>query len=291
VRSFFSACVNYFSKTVSAKIFIIVSLQKEKNYKMKKVITAIFILTTVLVNAQTKKDIESIKSFCGCYSIDFKYAETFATDTAYKLAKPYLAKATELTILVEESKNKIVLQHLLQINDTTIIKHWREDWTYENPFLLNYNHSFNWTKVKLNDNTSKGRWSQLVFEVDDAPRFMGSASWVYVDGKAYWQSNTDAPLPRREYTKRSDYNVLNRTNTYWLGNNGWMHEQDNKKIIRKDGAVDSLLVMEKGYNIYKKVNDSKCEAAKKWWLANKEKYVAIRKEWDDKIATNTTIKF
>ncbi len=257
---------------------------------MKKIVITVCFLATLIVNAQQKKDVESIKKFCGCFTIDFKYAETFVTDTNYKIVKPYITKATEWTEVVEETDNKIVLQHLLQINDSTIIKHWREDWTYQNTELFNYQHSFKWKKNRATSTTVKGQWSQMVFEVDDAPRFMGTATWIYADGKAYWQNTTDAPLPRREYTKRSDYNVLNRTNIYWLSKDGWIHEQDNKKIIRKDGIADSLLVMEKGYNIYKKVDNEKCVAAKNWWQVNKEKYVAVRKEWDKKLATSTEIK-
>jgi hypothetical protein len=53
-------------------------------------------------------------------------------------------------------------------------------------------------------------------------------------------------------------------------NNGWIHDQDNDKIIRNENESDYLLAQEKGYNTYTKVEDSKCEAAQKWWAANKD---------------------
>jgi len=257
---------------------------------MKRTLTTLLILVTTVVYAQSEKDVESIKSFCGCFDVDFKYAEIFRSDSNYKLTKPYLAKATEWVEIIEEQKNKLVLQHLLVINDSTIIKHWREDWIYQNTSLLNYKQSFTWQKASLDPQSVKGQWTQSVWEVSDEPRYQGSATWIHADGKNYWQNTTDAPLPRREYTQRSDYNVLNRTNTLWITANGWTHEQDNKKIIRKEGNADSLLVMEKGYNIYVKTSDAKCASAKKWWRDNKQNFAKVRKEWDDKIASSTEIK-
>lgn len=251
---------------------------------MKRILIAILLLTTAATYAQPKQDVESIKSLCGCYQIDFKYAETFPADTNYKIRKPYVAKGTEWVEMIEEKPGKFVMQHLLVINDTTIIKHWREDWIYENTNLLAFEKSATWKKITLPKSAVKGQWTQTVWEVDDAPRYQGTATWIHADGKSFWSNNTDAPLPRREYSIRSDYNVLNRTNTITITKDGWMHEQDNQKIIRKDGEADKLLVQEKGYNIYHKIADDKCSGAKKWWQKNREQWVAIRKEWDEKIA-------
>jgi hypothetical protein len=251
---------------------------------MKRILAAVLILTSTQAFAQPAKDVESIKSLCGCYQIDFKYAETFSPDSTYKTHKPYVAKGTEWVQMIEETPGKMVMQHLLVISDTQIIKHWREDWTFENTNLLAFNKSASWNKISLPKSSVKGQWTQTVWEVDDAPRYQGTASWIHADGKDLWVNNTDAPLPRREYSIRSDYNVLNRTNNISITKDGWMHEQDNKKIIRTDGQADKLLVEEKGYNIYHKVDDSKCTGAKKWWEANKVKWTVVRKEWDAKIA-------
>ena len=241
-------------------------------------------MASIMTYAQPKKDVESIKSLCGCYDIDFKYAETFKTDSNYKLAKPYIAHGREWVEIIDEKDGKYVIQHLLVLNDTMIVKHWREDWTFENTSLLQFEKSGAWKKVSLPVNQVKNQWTQSVWEVDDAPRYQASATWIHADGKDYWKSNTDAPLPCREYSIRRDYNVMNRTNTITITKDGWMHEQDNGKIIRKDGAADQLLVEEKGYNIYHKTSDGKCGAAKKWWAVNQKEWVALRKEWDEKIA-------
>ena len=115
-----------------------------------------------------------------------------------------------------------------------------------------------WTYTKKPKSEVKGQWTQKVFQVDDSPRYEGSATWVHVDGKSYWENTTTAPLPRREYTQRSDYNVTMRGNRHEITDFGWIHDQDNEKIVRKEGAEDVVIAKEKGYNVYKKVDDSKC---------------------------------
>ncbi len=226
------------------------------------------------------KDIQAIKEMSGCYSITFEYAETFHTDTSYQIHKPYKAEAAaEWIFVAAEDKNRIVLQHILVARDTIVIKHWRQDWLYENKDIYSFHKNRTWKYRNLDENKIAGQWTQKVFQVDDSPRYEGSSSWVHVDGKHYWENTTDAPLPRREYTKRSDYNVMRRTNRHEIKTDGWIHEQDNLKIIRA-GEKDSVLVAEKGLNTYTRIEDEKCEAAVKWWDENKFYWTIVRSQWD-----------
>ena len=101
----------------------------------------------------------------------------------------------------------------------------------------------------------KGQWTQKVYQVDDSPRYEGSASWIHRDGKSYWENTTPAPLPRREFSKRSDYNVTMRGNRHEITSDGWVHDQDNKKIQKEDDS-QFVLAHEKGYSTYTKVPDS-----------------------------------
>src|SRR5690606_10284664 len=98
--------------------------------------------------------------------------------------------------------------------------------------------------------------------------------------KLYWESETFAPLPRREFTKRSDYNVLMRTNRHQITDYGHVHDLDDAKVIRT-AEKDSILVWEKGRNMYTKVDDSRCLAAVNWWNANRGYWVDVRAVWDD----------
>lgn len=228
-----------------------------------------------------EKDIAAIKDMCGCYEVDFQYAETFAPDIAYEKAYNYTAKALELAIPLVIEDDFISIQHLLVVNDTMIIKHWRQDWIYEGEERYEYVENDQWNYVKMPEEQVKGQWTQEVFHVDDSPRYSGSATWVHVDGKNFWEDEADAPLPRREYSHRDDYNVMLRGNRIEITDFGWVHEQDNKKIIRKTGKEDVLLAQEKGINTYTKVADTKCQAAKKWWKENKEFWGDVRDKWSE----------
>ncbi len=230
--------------------------------------------------AQSTEEKQAVKSLCGCFEVEFKYAETFASDTAYRFHPRYHASGLEWVVAEESSGEKWVLQHLLVIDDTTVIKHWREDWEFEKQDLWSFNYDATWTHSTFEKQQTKGLWTQTVWEVDDGPRYQGSGRWVHSNGKYYWENTTDAPLPRREYTKRNDYNVMKRTNRIIITDTGWVHEQDNEKIIRRDSLPDVSIVGEKGYNIYRRTDESKCKQASAWWQQHKQFWSAIRQGWE-----------
>ncbi len=242
-----------------------------------------------------EKDINAIKSMCGCYEVGFNFAETFnyADDSTYLPSKVKHASGLEWVQLVEEDDDFLSLQHLLIVGPDTnqmIIKHWRQDWAYENQKLYVYDHDNQWTYVEKPADEVDGQWTQKVFQVDDSPRYEGTASWVHIDGRSYWENTTDAPLPRREYTQRSDYNVTIRSNRHEITEDGWIHDQDNMKVMREEGAEDKILAEEKGFNVYKKVDDSKCKAAQDWWKENDELWARVRAVWNEIYAQNKDLK-
>ena len=255
-----------------------------------------FITISFFAQDQTKEmDKNAIRSMCGCFDVGFHFAETFSysEDTNYMPSKIKHAGALEFAQLVEETEDKVVIQHLLIVGSEEspyIIKHWRQDWIYENNDFYMFNHDNKWTYKNINDNNVKGQWTQKVYQVDDSPRYEGTASWVHVDGKHYWENTTDAPLPRREYTKRSDYNVTIRTNRHEIVNKGWVHDQDNKKIIRETGKEDIILAEEKGINNYDRVDESKCKAAAEWWQENKDFWKQVRISWDEIYGLNKNLE-
>ena len=247
-------------------------------------LSAVMALTCSLAFSQDKKqqDIKSIKSMCGCYEVKFNFAETFqyAKDSAtYKPSQTKHESALEWVELVEDTPNKISMQHLLIVSDDMIIKHWRQDWLFENTDLYLFDKNTSWKYKKLDKKAVKGQWTQKVYQVDDSPRYEGSATWVHVDGQDYWANVTDAPLPRREHTKRNDYNVLKRRNIHEITSTGWNHEQDNQKLIRDDSGKDVLLAEEKGMDVYTKVADIKCLAGQKWWKENNALWKNVRDKW------------
>ena len=254
--------------------------------KQLELLTTLILTLSVSVNAQNKKqkDINAIKDMCGCFEVTFNFAETFSysQDSLYKPSKTYQTGGLEWAQLVIDEKNKISIQHILQVGnpaDPMIVKHWRQDWLYQNRDLYVYDGDNNWTFEQKAKNDVKGQWTQKVFQVDDSPRYEGSGTWIHVDGKSYWENTTSAPLPRREYTKRSDYNITMRGNRHEITDFGWVHDQDNQKIIREAGKDDVIIADEKGYNLYKKVDDSRCQVAQDWWKEHYNKWEIVRNKW------------
>lgn len=261
---------------------------------MKKTFFASLLLVVIgyqgiAQNNKKQQDIKAIKDMCGCYKVNFKYTETFAPEIDYEKHLDYTSGALEWAELIEDSDNKLSIQHILLVGKERVIKHWRQDWEYENQRVFHYDKDNKWVFSNLSKETVKGQWTQKVFQVDDSPRYSGSSTWIHADGKHYWENKSDSPLPRREYSKRSDYNVLSRGNRQEITKNGWLHEQDNDKIIREDGKEDVLLAQEKGYNTYVKVPDAQCKAAMDWWAKNNEFWAKARTAWDKKYKKDDVI--
>ena len=257
---------------------------------------SIALLLTSSIYSQNKKkmDKDAIKKMCGCFEVTFNFAETFkySLDDEYIPSKNYTTYGLEWAQLVKDSKNNIIIQHILLVGNPSkpyVMKHWRQDWLYENKDFYIYDSNNKWTYKKKNKSEEKGKWTQKVYQVDDSPRYEGSASWIHIDGKSFWENTTSAPLPRREYTKRNDYNVLLRGNRQEITKKGWVHDQDNFKIIREKGKKDEIIAMEKGINNYLRVNEKKCQEAKEWWEKNSKKWSHVRNSWNKVFSQNKDI--
>ncbi len=255
----------------------------------KAIFTTVFIQFFMLaLSAQTEAERNAIKQFCGCYEVEFEYAETFAREEEYQLKKPYTAEALELLLLDEETPGKLVIQNILVMGDTFFIKHWRQDWRYQPTTSFVFTGKKQWATTQLDPAKVKGRWSQEIFEVDDTPRYAGVAAWHFDDGKASWSNTCDAPLPRREYTTREDYHILRRQNRLAFEEWGWMHEQDNQKIALDSTGGRHVIVEEKGHNAYRRTDPARCEAAKKWWEGQRWFWTQARTVWDEFLTTAGT---
>lgn len=256
---------------------------------MKRLLN-IALAAVIALPATAQNGKENINNLCGCFEVTFKYAETFSPDKDYKFHdRENMQGITELALPIVNTDKRVVIQHLLIVGNDMIVKHWREDWTYENPVQWIYKGDKVWEKTTLNKADVKGKWSQSVWEVTDAPRYQGSAPWQVVNGHTIWENTTDAPLPRREYTHRSDYNILQRTNRLVINKNGYDHIQDNLKVLRANGT-DKVLAEEKGKNLYEKADASDCEAATNYWKEHSGFWIALQQEWDKILNTKTSLK-
>lgn len=241
---------------------------------------------------QSAKNLERklIKSMAGNYRVTFKFAETFSPIKDYAYHDRHFSQAKEVAFIIEESENRIAIQHILFVGDHQI-KHWRQDWLYENQTLLTLIKDHKWKKTILPPEEAKGTWTQKVYQVDDCPRYQGYGTWVHVDGRHYWESTADAALPRREISTaaRSDYNVLRRHSRIEIfSDGGWIIEQDNEKIHRHKNDEESLICMEKGLERFtpKSYDASKIMT---WWKKQEAFWRQVRELWLGFIDTQDTI--
>jgi len=264
------------------------------NMKIKHFFKYLVVISTILsVNAgltiDLNKDKESIKAMTGCYEIVFQSSETFAYDRDYEHYPRYRSGALEWIFVDEEDDKKINLQHLLVIHGTNhIVKHWRQQWEYEAKNVLDFGGFSNWTNKKVAD--ANGSWVQRVYQVDDSPRYECSAPWIHTSKKSYWECDANAPLPRREFSVRDDYNILMRGNRHELTPYGHVHDQNNIKISKSAEGVETKLAMEKSYNTYKKVDNARCMPAIKWWKKHNGFWHDAQDVWEEVLYSRNEIK-
>ncbi|KRD34269.1 hypothetical protein ASE35_11145 [Lysobacter sp. Root916] len=232
--------------------------------------------------ADTARDRASILAMQGEYIVDFAFDETVLLRPGYERAPAMRSGGNETVIVVEDSPTRIVLQHILVDGKSGhVTKHWRQDWTYEAPTRFEFSADQTWQVRAIPAELNRGAWTQCVFEVSDAPRYCGTGRWEYRNGIATWTSDLSwRPLPRREYTKRSDYNAVSAINRHTLTPGGWTHEQFNTKVLRKPDGSQVELAREFGFNDYQKTRDVDFKPAYRYWDATRGYWAKVRQRWD-----------
>jgi hypothetical protein len=232
-----------------------------------------------------QRDQRAILAMVGSYDIEFDFAETEVLAPGYQKHPAHKSYATELVIPIENTPGRVSLQHILQLGESsnaTIVKHWRQDWVFEDPEIFEFRGRETWEKRTLTPAAVQCTWSQAVFGVEDAPRYDGFGRWTHDAGGSVWESGeTWRPLPRREYTTRNDYDVLVALNRHRITKDGWEHEQDNTKLVLEPRH---LLVRERGVNRYSHTTPADTRAAAAYWQATAPFWQAVRKEWAQVLA-------
>lgn len=114
-----------------------------------------------------------------------------------------------------------------------------------------------------------GKWAQIVYQVDDSPRYAAVSEWKHENGISSWTSPPSLrPLPRRDMTTREDYQGMLAINRHALTPKGWVHEQDNTKLILTE-KMPKALVREVGINTYTRVEDFSIAIAENYWSGTK----------------------
>jgi hypothetical protein len=248
-------------------------------------------ITTALADENTPLlDSNSIRTQAGCYEVTYQFTETLLMDSNYPFRSvPYNAKGTEWIDLDEtNNEQEIILQHILLIPGG-VIKHWSHKWVKNPEFLFEFQGQNRWAKKHFSPSASRGKWAQEVYQVDGSPRYGCAAPWVHWDNHHYWECQTWSPLPRREFTKRNDYDILDRRNRHEIYSWGWSHEQNNLKIKLEQNDPVSI-AKEIGQDTYLRVADSRCEPARKWWQENKQIWNEIHHVWKDVYSSRDQIE-
>ncbi len=232
--------------------------------------------------AHIARDHDVILRMQGEYTVDFAFDETVLLQPGYERAPAMRSGGNELVVVVEDTPNRIVLQHLLvDAKSGHVTKHWRQDWTYEAPTRFEFSADQTWRVRAIPAAIKQGAWTQCVYEVSDAPRYCGTGKWSYDNGVPTWTSDLSwRPLPRREYTKRSDYNALAVVNRHTLTPNGWTHEQFNTKVQREADGTQREIAREFGFNDYIKTTEVDFTPARDYWTATAGYWAKVRRHWD-----------
>ncbi|MDX1561604.1 MAG: DUF6607 family protein, partial [Gammaproteobacteria bacterium] len=240
-----------------------------------------------------ERDRRAILAMAGDYRTSFDFLETVGFTPGFEPAQPYQSWATETIDVIEDSGDKISLQHVIVmffVNDDGAVegpvvqKHWRQDWVYQDESIHAYAGDGTWRERRLAAEEVAGRWSQAVYQVDDSPRYEALGDWVHEGNYSAWTSDeTWRPLPRRESSARSDYDVLIGTNRHTITPTGWVHEEENRKTVLEGAGVlaaeTPFLARELGVNRYERIVDFDFSARDDYWQATAPFWADVRAEW------------
>ncbi len=229
-------------------------------------------------------DRRAILAMAGEFEVSFNFEETVQLAPGYARKPDQHSGAREWVVVVQDDEAGIVLQHVLQVG-AAVVKHWRQDWRYEQPLHWEYRGLGEFAGKQREATLVPGTWTQYAYDVNDAPRYAGSGRWNHRYGVSTWTSDrTWRPLPRRDYSKRSDYQLINAENRHTITPNGWTHEQDNTKTQRAAGSRDRTLVREFGFNEYRRVSGADFGKAKDYWRNTADFWAAVRSRWSAELA-------
>lgn len=244
--------------------------------------------------SDTERDRRAILAMAGGYRTSFEFIETIGFTPYYKPKRPYQAWGTEYVYVITNEPNFISLQHIIvmrfvtkenNVSNAFVVKHWRQDWQFEDTSLHFYVGDNTWKRGKLTKEEVAGKWSQSVFQTDDSPRYASVGKWEHHADFSSWKSaNTWRPLPRREYSVRDDYHILSGTNRHTITPTGWVHEQDNLKLVLEEKGYTSnkkhYLAREAGLNRYERISEFDFAEGDKYWDLTKPFWTNVREAWE-----------
>jgi hypothetical protein len=239
-----------------------------------------------------EKDRRAILAMAGPYRTSFDFIETVGFTEGYTPAAPYQSWGTEYVYVVADEPDFISLQHILvmrmldkggEVTEPLIVKHWRQDWRYQQRGLHTFRGHRTWAREKRSRSEVRGRWIQSVYQVDDTPRYQAVGEWEHFANYSSWRSEeTWRPLPRREFSVRDDYDVLIGTNRHTITPTGWVQEEENLKVMLDvEGNRTGVLARENGLARYERIANYDWSPSDEYWQRTAPFWAVVRAAWDD----------
>lgn len=134
------------------------------------------------------------------------------------------------------------------------------------------------------------QWSQTVLQVDESPRYASLGHWQHAGSFSAWTSgDTWRPLPRREWSVRKDYQVLEGTNRVTVTAAGAVQEENNLKLVldgsRRPAPDTPYLAREYGVARYERLRAADFAAADEYYRATRAFWDEVRAAWLERLRT------
>ena len=241
-----------------------------------------------------ERDRRAILAMAGDYRTSFDFIETIGFTEGYQPAAPYQSWGTERVYVVANEPEFVSLQHIIVMHfldadgfesDAMVVKHWRQDWQYEDSEVHTFQGRGAFVRRALDPANRKGAWTQTVYQVDDSPRYEGVGRWIHAPGVSYWQSDDRRrPLPRREFSVRDDYQALYGSHRITITPAGWTQEEDALKLVldenNRPSSSQPYLAREAGLSRYDRVLDYDFSAGDDYWEETGAFWSRVRQYWD-----------
>jgi hypothetical protein len=236
-----------------------------------------------------ERDRRAILAMAGGFRVNFDFLEVAAFGGDGSRARPYQSWGTERVFIDRDEPRRISLVHVLEMHvvgsdgkpmPPMVTKHWRQEWVYEPTQVVEYAGNNRWTRRAVPESERRGRWSQVVYQVDESPRYGALGRWEHNAAFSTWiGGDTARPLPRREWSVRQDYQLLRGTNRHTVLPTGWLHEENN---LKEAGATPLPFVgREYGVARYERIGGDYFAEAGKYYDATREYWRAVLAVWDE----------
>ena len=232
----------------------------------------------------------------GAYRVSFHFEETFACVPDYVPTPAYDESAVELVRVVEDRGDFISLQHLLVVDyesgDPMVVKHWRQDWTYEDTELVLFRGRDAWERVSVPSEQAAGTWTQAVYQVGDSPRYEGRGRWRHSRLELDLGVGRDlaSAAPAREAARGLPARSPRATSIRSRQRAGPTRSTTANSCSPPTAPLCEVLVHEEGFNTYRPDPELALEIAEAYWDGTQAFWADVRAVWDEVLSSDSAFR-